>query len=471
MRKTLLIFSIAFLLSVFSQPRPNSFVARDFQGAQIVDSTFAYTDNIRYSPPTGRLYFTADKAIPNIYYGNSIGPSAKELLIYVGSPLNATASLPYLSYDVVNVQGVDYIIGSTYGFLKVSNFGLGIQVSTTNDKRVARVYPNNCFFYSTIIDPVASFVSNTYNVYFVGYCFGNTKNAERGLVVSRATVQLTGSLNIVWKEEDIYILDQKCYDVFTEELKPQLHLSKEGTYEFLYVAVPGKCNAIYKLQLQDGNSFIPRLNNSYLPNMDNTMKDIKITSTVFGVRRIYFSGKRYNFDLSYLYAVDSLTMKKVETFPLQANESTPILAIDVARDIVYVATSGFDKIYKITGGNLKEVGVAVLPQLLKIVSAMYYVNDTLYIVTYEPYAEIGRIPDRNFCPAYCSDFGYCNAGACACIPDYSRDPLRMSQFICVPTRYVKNIETVLSEQGTAAAFGVLFVLAIIAAVIGWFFMV
>jgi len=124
------------------------------------------------------------------------------------------------------------------------------------------------------------------------------------------------------------------------------------------------------------------------------------------------------------------------------------------------------KIYKVSN-KLRELGIAVLPDVLRPVSSMYFINNTIYMVTYEPNAELGRLPDLNFCPIYCSKYGYCAAGTCLCIKDFDKDPLR-TDFQCAPSHYVQNEYTVQSEQGAAAAFGVLFVISIIAGVLGWF---
>jgi len=159
-------------------------------------------------------------------------------------------------------------------------------------------------------------------------------------------------------------------------------------------------------------------------------------------------------------------MKIINNITLQANESTPTLAIDIAKDIIYVATAGYDKIFKFSS-DLKHLGIAVLPNELRLVSSLYFINDTLYIVTSEPNAAIGRIIENNFCDIYCSDFGYCNNSRCLCIKDYDKDPIN-HKFVCVPTHYIRDQDTIIYEQELAASFGILFGFAIIACIAGWF---
>jgi len=160
-------------------------------------------------------------------------------------------------------------------------------------------------------------------------------------------------------------------------------------------------------------------------------------------------------------------MRVMASIPLQANESTPILALDHSSDTVYIATAGFNKIYKYSS-DLKLQGVAVLPDMLKQVSSMYFTGGFLYMVTSEPNANLGRISEKNFCSTFCGIYAYCEGSTkeCVCIQDYVKNPRNPTE--CAPTHYVQNELIVISEQTTAAAFGVLFAFAIIAGIAGWF---
>jgi len=388
--------------------------------------------------------------------------------------LNQTDAYPYLSYDIINYNNTDYIVGTVYGSLLAKNFGLNIQVassdiSTATSRVVKRAGVNNCYFYSTIVDPIS--VADAYNVYFVGYFYGSTINKDKGLVVSRATVQFGDEITIKWKEQDIYPIDTRCYDVFNEIFNPQLYLNKESGDQILYVVIPGRCNSVYKLKLSDPSlQFNPSLVGTYNPATDPDMQTVNILASVYSPvsNTIYFTGKKYNLDFSTLFVLNTNTMKKTRQYNLQANESTPILALDASKDNIFIATAGFDRIYKFST-DFKVLGIAVLPSILKPVSSMYYMNGLVYMVTNEPNAKIGRISELNFCESYCSDFGYCDGSTlkCACVPDYERDKVK-TEFVCAPSHYVQNQDTVRNEQGTAAAFGVLFVIALIGGVVGWF---
>jgi len=258
---------------------PLAYSAYDYQGTQIIESVMAYTNNLRYSRKSGRMWFTADKGIPNAYFASSKGHSAKNFNVPVLSLLNETDSLPYFNFDVINVKDIDFIIGTTYGIVKGKTFGMALQVASSKDFKVVRIYTKYCFFYSIVVDDSTTPIAYTYTVYLVGYCFGNT-TMTRGFALSRAFVQLNENISISWREEDIYVLDSNCYDILTEINKPQVLLNKEIGGIFLYISVPGRCNAIYKVAVHDGSPFA-KIIDAFLPNYLPSMNETKITSTAF----------------------------------------------------------------------------------------------------------------------------------------------------------------------------------------------
>jgi hypothetical protein len=201
---------------------------------------------------------------------------------------------------------------------------------------------------------------------------------------------------------------------------------------------------------------------------------MKITSSVFNAKtkRLTFATKKFNTIESRLYSFDGQTMdsRSGREVPIRDNEATPILASDPVTNTIYVATAGFSEIVKYSEQDLSLLGVAVLPPQLKFVSSMVFINQTLYMVTNEPDAEIGRISEKNFCLVFCGTYGYCDGvkSECACIPDYEKDPKITDRFVCSPSHYIKYQTNLEQEQGTAAAFGVLFAFAVVAGVAGWF---
>jgi len=92
------------------------------------------------------------------------------------------------------------------------------------------------------------------------------------------------------------------------------------------------------------------------------------------------------------------------------------------------------------------------------------------MVTNEPNTEIGRLSKDNFCNDFCSAYGYCDGAKneCACIPNYAKDPSVSDKFVCAPTHIIDYQTQLVTETAAAAAFGVLFAIAMIAGIAGWF---
>jgi len=262
--------------------------------------------------------------------------------------------------------------------------------------------------------------------------------------------------------------------IFGLKLSNQIcFFTSSGSDSFLTIVIPGRCSRIVKYKLPpidtnlDGGVTVGLITNDKLPN------NCKITSSVFDVPTglLYATCKNYNSVGSRILLVN--TSKPVLNIDSSVvtnspNETNLIMALDSTS--LYVATSGFNQIFKYTK-DLKTPTIAVLPTPLMHVSSMSVIEKYLYITTSQPNAQFGRISINNFCTSYCSDYGYCDGTkhACACVTGYAKDPLAQdNQYICLPTHIVEYQNTIISERGTAAAFGVLFALSIIAAVAGWF---
>jgi len=383
-------------------------------------------------------------------------------------------SRPFFTFDVVSSQGVDYLIGSTYGSMNpyYSTFGMDLQVASS-DKKVSNISTQDCQFYSIVVDPT-KYTAFTVYFYMVGYCYSAT-NGFKGTVVSRGYAQLTDNMNIVWanSNENIVVLNtgsNPCYDIFTETSKPQLFLSMENSniYNYLYISIPGRCNGIYKVQIPDVGSSWRSVSNFQSFIFPDSLKDMKITSSTFDpkTKKFAFASKKFNSPDSYLFVFDGSTMNNNgKMVKINDNEATPIITIDQSTGNIYSATAGFGEVWKYSS-DLSVLGVAVLPHKLTSVSSLYF-NQTLYMVTNDADTNIGRISQDNFCNDYCSEYGYCNGATkqCACIPDYQMD---MQLKVCVPSHVADYIVQIAQEQGAAAAFGTLFALAVIAGIAGWF---
>jgi len=138
-----------------------------------------------------------------------------------------------------------------------------------------------------------------------------------------------------------------------------------------------------------------------------------------------------------------------------------------------MATANHDHIFQIDPLNIvSDLGQAVLPWSLRLVSSMLVVDDYLYLVTWEPNALIARIQTtKHFCKIFCGTYGYCADGPtnlCQCAPGYKNPASNTDgQIQCLPAHEVDIYENVIMERGLAIAFGILFFVAFIAAAGGW----
>jgi len=312
----------------------------------------------------------------------------------------------------------------------------------------------------------------------VGYCYSGT---NKGIVVSRASAQLADKMPISWNpSDDVIVLDTGssfvCYDIWTETSKPEMFLGNEDSVKYLFISIPGRCSGIYKIKLPDVGTKFNTVSGTVNFQFPDTLKDMKITSTIYDnlFHRITFAAKKFNSIESKLYSFNSTSMNSntgKET-PLRYNEALPILALNpwgAITGFVYVAFSGFSEIVRYSK-DLQISGIAVLPPQLKAVSSILFTNESLYMVTNEPNTEIGRISKDNFCNDFCSIYGYCDGAKqeCACIPDYEKDPSVTDYFVCAPSRIINEQIQIETERGAVIAFGVLFAIAVLAGVAGWF---
>jgi len=106
--------------------------------------------------------------------------------------------------------------------------------------------------------------------------------------------------------------------------------------------------------------------------------------------------------------------------------------------------------FEITGNTLGTKNYAYLPDSLKDISSVLYYEPHIYISTYEPSSLLGRIHIDSFCPAWCSDNGYCLLGKCTCMPGYNYDPVQICTASTQP-----SIIYVREEIGLSVGIGIL----------------
>jgi len=313
--------------------------------------------------------------------------------------------------------------------------------------------------------------SDKVDVYFAGWSYEPSK---AGLIVARAvaTVSLT-TPTIIVKTEDVLLLNDTCFDIWTDINKPHLYIDTIGAVKYLIVAITGRCDSFYKIKLDTTKPFSVA---TYLPPYTETDKlnaDIFSTTYDYKTHRLFYAYKKYNSDTISLHI---FLMNEFLPSPvyksLGHNDTNPILSYDKISDNIFFSSSDFDHIYKIpaTAIDMKNPPIATLPPKLKSVSSTLVIGDFLYLVTFEADAQLARMSiSQHFCNNFCGTHGYCVINRCLCAPGYdfnvTQSPNDLK--VCIPKHQVDIINNIINERGVAIALGILFFIAFIAAVAGW----
>jgi len=273
-------------------------------------------------------------------------------------------------------------------------------------------------------------------------------------------------------------LNNSCFDIWNDINKPHIYIDqnvdgKGGKY--LIVVIPGRCDTIYRVDIS-----VPLLIQSKpeVLTPEPTL-NYEITSSTYNnhSKILYYAYKGYNsFDL----VIKCIDVSKTKTLTcdrkFNASETIPVMTFRADKNELYMATMDFDKIYRMNGDpstSLAITGIATLPLPLRSVSSMSIHDDFLYLSTWEPNAQFGRINlNMGFCSSFCGTNGYCHnphdANPCACAPGYSPDPLQV-RFDCAPTHDVEIFLAEISEKTLATVLGVLFGISLFVAIVGWVF--
>jgi len=309
------------------------------------------------------------------------------------------------------------------------------------------------------------------SVYFAGWQY---TNPGMGLVAVRATATLNDNPSLVIRTSyDVLLLNDTCFDIWTDINKPHLSLDKLNGKDYLIIAVTGRCDAFYRIPIE---ADLTKSVFDVFPQDDIVGLNTDIFSTTYdkNSKQIFYAYKKYNSDDITLHSfnVSNLSPKPVVRI-LTANDTSPVFAFDQNKNVLYMATANHDHIYQIDSSNIKnDIGMAVLPVDLKLVASMLVVDDFLYLVTWEPNAQLARIRlSQHFCKIFCGTYGYCADGRtnlCQCAPGYKNPSTNNDGAIqCLPAHEVDTYLNVINERGLAIAFGILFFVAFIAAAAGW----
>jgi len=362
------------------------------------------------------------------------------------------------------------VIGSTLGSSTENKIGLPLWISSTNGTYNKFLY-NNFYLYTPVIDS-ANINNDQVSVFFVGWQY--SEPGPIGLVAVRAIATLKDVPSLVIRTNlDVLLLNDTCFDIWTDINKPHLYIDKFDGKDYLIVAVTGRCDAFYRIAIE---ADLTRSAFEVFPKDDIVGLNTDIFSTTYdkNSKQIFYAYKKYNSDDISLHSfnVSNLSPKPAVRI-LTVNDTSPVFAFDQNKNVLYMAAASHDHIYQIDSSNIKnDLGIAVLPIDLKLVASMLVVDDFLYLVTWEPNAQLARINlPQHFCKIFCGTNGYCAEGKsnlCLCAPGYKNPSDNTVGVIqCLPAHEVDVYKNVINERGLAITFGILFAVAFIAAAGGW----
>jgi len=422
--------------------------------------------NLRYSNGSKTIYYRADKSTPNVFAATTDGPETNKFVTSGKSPLK-DGTPAFFAFDVINNRGNDYIIGSTFPEFLDPKLSMPLLVASNSGANSPTVPYDYWFFYTNVID-VSSLASDKVDVYFIGWSYDPAKT---GLIAARASASvsiLTPSISV--KVDDVLLLNDTCFDIWTDINKPHLYIDNFGGSKYLLVSIPGRCDAFYKIKI-DPTAFSKSTSVSYT-DTDRVNVDMFSSAYDYKTQRLFYVYKKYNSDTIslHIFSFSDFAPSPVYKY-LTHNDTNPILTYDANTDSLLFSSSDFDHIYKIPGSKIDTPNppIATLPPKLKSVSSSIVINDFLYLVTFEPDAQLGRIQISTlFCNKFCGTHGYCSGqNLCLCAQGYAFNATTVGNNTCVPKHEVDIVTNIINERGVAIALGILFFIALIAAVAGW----
>jgi len=320
-----------------------------------------------------------------------------------------------------------------------------------------------------VID-TSSLLFDKVDVYFIGWSYDP---ANYGLIAARAVALVSPQTpSITVSVQDVLKLNDTCFDVWTDINKPHLYIDTFNGAKSLLVSIPGRCDAFYKIKI-DTTTFSKSTYPYPYTEIDKVNADMFSSAYDYKTQKLFFVYKKYNSDTISLHSFSFSDFAPSPVYKnLAHNDTNPILAYDKITDSLLFSSSDFDHIYKIPANKIDTPNppIATLPLKLKSVSSSIVLDDFLYLVTFEADAQIGRIQISNhFCNRFCGTYGFCSGQElCLCAPGYAfNSTVPGANSTCVPKHEVDIINNIINERGVAIALGILFFIALIAAIAGW----
>lgn len=259
---------------------------------------------------------------------------------------------------------------------------------------------------------------------------------------------------------DVVLNGTTGYDDFYRLYKPKIFRAGNPLYYLLIVDPSSHC--IYK-------ALIPQDDMAGTPS-------ITLDSTLCLPFR--FGGSAFDSDSQLLYVaqvttgtapgsitvINTVTLLATDVITLQEYQSNPV-ALTFHNGFLYVGFNGGPALLKYDRSNGGMTQYSTVPTYLRAVQAVHARHSSLYFVTYDQFAKVGKASESHFCLYMCDrKFGYCENRECKCV---NGTTLNADGKTCDLTPVEIHDKGVASHAGEIA-LGLLFVVTFIAGAVGWF---
>jgi hypothetical protein len=479
---------------------PHRQYAKPFQGIEVIEFSapaLAYITNLRFDSGENvtypRIWFTADKASSNAYFAQ-FDPAGGNHSFWstASSPFPDNTAAPFIAFDVDKgyIGGIAASTNYTQSAFNFTGFGPvaqgayvsydGLTMSFTQNQ-----YPDY-FFAAVEIDPnVLKYQGGTIRwIYSAGWAT-DAQQPNIGFTIARMQLgEPTPDMDFD-PANDAILSDNltlgNCYDIYTDNFKPFIfvHPAAEPSYQIF--VIPGRCSLIYKTVPQKGQLF----KNANVTRLDPFTSDSEYISSAAldeSNHILWFVVKTYQQEGAVIRSlnVTSFTLTSENT-AIDFGESEPIIAIgnDLDRGnllrYLFVAASGGSQItrfkVKDDGTGVTSISTSYLPPRFSQISSMVYVRPYIYFGTYEPDAQLARVPKSSFCGFPCQPNSYCLFGVCTCFDGYSSNNNQRGpngQLVCLGNSIQITQIKANKETGAAAALGILWAFSLVVAIAGWY---
>jgi hypothetical protein len=457
------------------------FVAVSTMGSDVLQNmNLGHITNLRLDASvssSSRIWFTAGHGAPNLYFAQFTvsGP----LTSPATSPFAAGAASPFISIDaaegyVVGIALPSPVSGITFQLNATTQVLQGTYSILNHDVLVSQSLYRTYQFASVTLPMNAS------HAYLTGWAF-DANNALLGMVAARASLALTTAALTIDIVNDILFLPQLpnsevCYDIYTSTYKP--FISVKAPSKYLVIAVPGICSSVFEIILPNAAD---KFKDAMTSRIELPQGDSILSATFDHEREVlWFAMRESKKNQISLKSLNTKTVSQ-QILPALSVDFTchPVLtsANDVGATglpINYLILSGAGCIkamrylYDPTAATLKLNAVATLGSTFNQVDSAFYSKPFFFYSTNEPNSKLVRVPSTSFCAGDCGTHQYCSQHTCSCYPGLVPDATQKA-LTCISPAHAALQTTVGKQVGTIATMSTLFAVALIIALVGWYF--